>query len=105
MPTTDRLALPSFNPFTTDGTQCVVVTSPTSSANYILHGNARWLEQLALDYCEYLSQLTGTIDLAYYGFDPRVYGDEGEVIGTDGFPDAVGTWDDEAEAISWECSR
>ena len=96
-----------YTPFTGNGVQCVTVVAPgwTTEA-YFADDNAARLERTVQAYCEDLARYAYTMELAYYGYDPRVLVDyddpDSAVLGTDGYPDAVGIWDDTEEVIVWE---
>jgi hypothetical protein len=92
-----------MNPFTTNGVQYVIAVAPGwTSFCYIGGENTEDVRKRTQEWCEEIAAFTSNIELAFYGYDPRVLADNGEIIGTDGYPDAVGTWNDETEEITWE---
>src|SRR5687767_5000208 len=91
----------AWHPFTTDGVQCVVLDAPCFATTIHVLDRADALRRLVDDECNHRARFTSQIDLAYYGCDPRVIDDDGVVIGTDGYPDAVGSWNDDLGEITW----
>lgn len=104
LPTTDPALQPPepINPFTTDGVQCVVVSSPTGIPTFILGKRAEKVRRDLEALVDELANYTSNIEVAYYGYDPIVRFDDGSFCGTDGYPDYVGKWDDDLEQIVWE---
>ena len=52
----------------------------------------------------YIASACHTIEFQWFGYDCLVRSDDGDIIGTDGYPDGIGrySWDD--EAFTWEAS-
>ena len=90
-----------YNPFNSNGVQTVCVHSSMGD-RWEVGESVLELQRWTHDVVSNLLHYTTDIQVAHYGFDPRVLGDGGEFIGTDGLPDATGTWNAQTERIDWE---
>lgn len=89
-----------------DGVQTLVATAghdasfagPTSK----VFTTARQAEAWLYDFIDEMRHYTDVIEVHYFGYDPNVYYDDGSICGTDGYPDQIGTYDDDELTIVWE---
>lgn len=73
---------------------------------YSDHRAARRALRGHLEHWERFADLT-TVEIVYYGYDPLVLDDDGDAIGTDGYPDFIGRpSEDDAgiDNITWEAT-
>ena len=85
-----------------DGVQSVLISTDNSTTFLTVHHSASAMHQFIDDQCNYWSRFGTRIEMHYAGYDMGVYGDDGEFIGTDGYPDLIGTWNDDTEEMEWE---
>lgn len=99
----DALPLIDYDPFTMDGVQAVggQVTGWAGTMTPIVFHASRNASRWVDDQVSYWTKYTDDIEFMYYGYDPNVYTDRGEVIGTDGAPDAMGKYNPVTELVEW----
>lgn len=92
-----------YTPFTSDGVQTIGISVPGWAEPYTVKVyTAREAIRTVHDAIDYWQRYSDNIEFTYYGYDPNVYGDDGEVIGTDGMPDAIGKFNPTTDQVEWE---
>lgn len=85
-----------------DGVQSVIISTDNCAPFITVHESAAAMRTFMYDQCDYWSRYGDRIDMQFAGYDMGVYGDNGEFIGTDGYPDFVGSWNDATGEMEWE---
>lgn len=86
-----------------NGVQTVCICAEGWSAPYFkVFASGQMADKYITDECYEWGKYTDKVEVIWYGYDCLVNGDDGEFIGTDGYPDAVGTWHDTLEEVTWE---
>lgn len=91
-----------YDPFVMDGVQTVILGAPSHSDTTITGSRASRLRDEVRAVGEAWACVENKIEAAYYGFDPYIRDEHGEIVGTDSYPDAIGRWDFDLEEFLWE---